>query len=44
MPSLPKTYKAAVWQKADEPLTLVDLELKMPARGEVLVKVRAVGM
>lgn len=43
MASLPKTYKAASFVKPNEPLTIVDIELKMPAVGEVLVKVIAVG-
>ncbi len=43
MASLPKTYKAAAFQMANEPLTIVDVELKLPAVGEVLVKVLAVG-
>lgn len=44
MEALPKTYKAAVFQKANDPLTIVDVELKMPKPGEVLVKVLAVGV
>jgi Zn-dependent alcohol dehydrogenase len=44
MATLPKTYKAAVFQKANDPLTIIDVELKLPAAGEVLVKVLAVGM
>jgi D-arabinose 1-dehydrogenase-like Zn-dependent alcohol dehydrogenase len=43
MASLPKTYKAAVFQKANEDLTIIDTELKLPGAGEVLVKVLAVG-
>ena len=43
MASLPKTYKAASFLEADGPLTLRDVEVKMPAIGEVLVKVIAVG-
>jgi Zn-dependent alcohol dehydrogenase len=43
MASLPKTYKAASFQKPNEPLTVIDVELKMPKAGEVLVKVIAVG-
>jgi Zn-dependent alcohol dehydrogenase len=43
MASLPKTYKAASFVKPNEPLSLIDVELKMPAAGEVLVKVIAVG-
>jgi Zn-dependent alcohol dehydrogenase len=44
MASLPKTYKAAAWLKANDSLTIVDMDLKMPKVGEVLVKVLAVGM
>jgi hypothetical protein len=43
MATLPKTYKAACFQKANDPLTIIDVELKLPAAGEVLVKVIAVG-
>jgi Zn-dependent alcohol dehydrogenase len=43
MASLPKTYRAASFVKPNEPLTIVDVDLKMPAVGEVLVKVIAVG-
>jgi len=44
MTSLPKTYKAAVFEKANAPLTLKDVPLKHPSAGEVLVKVIAVGV
>ncbi|RDW82767.1 alcohol dehydrogenase-10 [Coleophoma cylindrospora] len=44
MPSLPKTYKAAVLEKVNAPFTLKDIELKLPERGEVLVKVLATGV
>jgi D-arabinose 1-dehydrogenase-like Zn-dependent alcohol dehydrogenase len=44
MTSLPATYKAASFQKANESLTIVDLQLNLPAAGEVLVKVIAVGI
>lgn len=44
MASLPKTYKAAAWLKANEPLEIIEIELKLPKPGEVLVKVLAVGM
>ena len=44
MTSLPKTYKAASFLEADGPLTLRDVELKMPSVGEVLVKVSAAGI
>lgn len=43
-PSLPKTYKAAVLEKKGEPVTIKEVELKNPARGEVLVKVIACGV
>lgn len=44
MTSLPKTYKAAVFEKKDAPFTLQDKELKLPSPGEVLVKVIACGV
>ncbi|KAH6991302.1 chaperonin 10-like protein [Ilyonectria sp. MPI-CAGE-AT-0026] len=44
MSSLPKTYKAVVLQAANTPMTLVDVELKHPTKGEVLVKVLACGV
>jgi Zn-dependent alcohol dehydrogenase len=37
MASLPEFYKAAVFEKANAPLTLKDVPLKAPAVGEVLV-------
>lgn len=43
MASLPKTYKAAAFLNANDPLTIIDVPLKMPAAGEVLAKVIAVG-
>lgn len=44
MTSLPKTYKAAVFEKKDGPLTIKDIELKKPEAGQVLVKVLATGV
>jgi D-arabinose 1-dehydrogenase-like Zn-dependent alcohol dehydrogenase len=44
MASLPQTYKAAAWQKANISLDTIRVELKMPRANEVLVKVLAVGM
>ncbi|KUJ24455.1 putative alcohol dehydrogenase [Mollisia scopiformis] len=44
MTPLPKTYKVAVFEKKDAPLTIKDVELKQPSQGEVLVKVKAVGV
>lgn len=43
-PNLPKTYKAAIFKKANEPLTIEDVELKEPVEGEVLIKVIATGV
>lgn len=43
-PNLPKTYKAAVFKAANAPLTLEDIELKMPAEGQILIKVLATGV
>lgn len=42
--TLPKTYKAAVFESKGAPLTLKDVELKMPGPGQVLVKVIATGV
>ncbi|KAI1491307.1 alcohol dehydrogenase [Biscogniauxia mediterranea] len=42
--SLPKTYKAAVLEKANEPVTIKDMELKQPGPGQVLVKILACGV
>lgn len=44
MASLPKTYQAAAWLKPNDPLSIIDVELKLPKMGEILVKVLAVGM
>jgi hypothetical protein len=44
MTPLPKTYKAAVFEKADAPITVKDVELKHPGPGEILVKVIACGV
>ena len=43
-PSLPKTYKAAVFKAKGEKLTIEDQELKEPVAGEVLIKVEACGV
>lgn len=43
-PSLPKTYKAAIFKEANAPLTLEDVELKQPIDGEILIKVLATGI
>ena len=42
--SLPKTYKAAVFKEKGAPLTIEEVELKLPERGEILVKVKACGV
>ncbi|KAF7911407.1 uncharacterized protein EAF01_002914 [Botrytis porri] len=42
--SLPKTYKAALFEKADSPLVIKDIELRQPSVNEVLVKVIACGV
>lgn len=44
MPSLPKTYKAAVFESKDAKLTIKDIDLKEPEKGQVLVKVLATGV
>lgn len=42
--SLPKTFKQAVFKEKGAPLTVEEVELKMPEKGEVLVKVEACGV
>ena len=42
--SLPKTYKAAVFEKKGEPLVFKQLDLKLPQPGEILIKVLACGV
>lgn len=42
--SLPKTYKAAVFEKAGQPLVFRDIDLKQPEAGQILVKVEACGV
>ncbi|CDZ98236.1 Alcohol dehydrogenase, class V [Phaffia rhodozyma] len=44
MPSLPKTYRAVVQRKKDEPYSIEDVELKLPEEGQILVKVLASGV
>ncbi|KAI9842570.1 MAG: hypothetical protein M1837_007084 [Sclerophora amabilis] len=41
---LPKTFKAAVFESKDAPLTLKEFPLEAPKEGEVLVKVLAAGV
>jgi hypothetical protein len=43
-PSLPKTYRHAVFKEKGAPLTIEEVELKMPGKGEVLVKTEACGV
>ncbi|KAI5865777.1 alcohol dehydrogenase [Durotheca rogersii] len=42
--SLPKTFKAAVLEKAGQPIAIRDVELKLPGPRQVLVKVLACGV
>lgn len=42
--SLPKTFKAAVFEKVGAPLTIKELPLQLPKEGELLVKVLACGV
>ncbi|KAJ1025237.1 hypothetical protein NDA16_002741 [Ustilago loliicola] len=44
MSSLPKTYKAAIFEEVGKPLVFRDLELKHPEEGQILVKVEACGV
>ncbi|KAK7547340.1 chaperonin 10-like protein [Phyllosticta citricarpa] len=41
---LPKTYKAAVFEKHNTPLVIKELELKQPQQGQILIKVHACGV
>ncbi|KAL8726980.1 MAG: hypothetical protein Q9166_006343 [cf. Caloplaca sp. 2 TL-2023] len=43
-PTLPKTYKAAIFKQANDKLTIEDVELKQPGQGQVLIKVLATGI
>lgn len=43
-PNFPKTYKAAIFKKANAPLALEDVELKLPEEGQILIKVLATGV
>lgn len=43
-PSLPKSYKVAVFTAKDEPLSIEEVALQQPAPGELLVKVEACGV
>ena len=42
--SLPKSFKQAVFKTAGAPLTIEEVELTPPGKGEVLVKVEACGV
>lgn len=42
--TLPKTYKHAVFKEAGKPLTIEETDLKLPGKGEVLIKVEACGV
>ncbi|KAK3314408.1 chaperonin 10-like protein [Apodospora peruviana] len=42
--SLPKTYKHAVFRTKGAPLEITESELKLPGKGEILVKVEACGV
>lgn len=43
-PSLPKTYKAASFESQGSNLTLKDVDLQEPGKGQILVKVLACGV
>lgn len=43
-PELPKTFKQAVCKEQGASLTLEEVELRLPEKGEVLVKVEACGV
>jgi hypothetical protein len=42
--NLPKTYNATIFESANSPFVLKDIELKHSSPGQVLVKVIAVGV
>ncbi len=42
--NLPKTYKAVFFEKANSPMVLKDVELKLPKPGQILVKTLACGV
>ena len=42
--ALPKTYKQAAFKEAGALLTLEEVELQHPGRGEILIKVEACGV
>ena len=42
--SLPKTYKQAAFKEAGAPLTIEEVNLTLPGKGEILVKVEACGV
>ncbi|KAH9894685.1 alcohol dehydrogenase [Xylariomycetidae sp. FL2044] len=44
MASLPKSYKAAVFEGGNKPIAVKELELKQPGPGQVLVKVLTCGV
>ncbi|MCJ1250849.1 hypothetical protein MMC30_008077 [Trapelia coarctata] len=43
-PSLPKSYKVAMFKAKGEPLSIEEVELQQPAAGEILIKVEACGV
>lgn len=38
-PQVPKTCKAAVFEKANQPLVIKDVDVPQPEKGQVLIKV-----
>lgn len=44
MAALPKTFKRAVFLSQGAPLTLEEAPLRLPGKGEILVKVKACGV
>lgn len=43
-PDLPKSFKVAIFNKANETLSIEDKELNEPKEGEILIKVLATGL
>jgi D-arabinose 1-dehydrogenase-like Zn-dependent alcohol dehydrogenase len=44
MVELPKSYKAGIVQKPNNPVVITEVPLRLPGEGEILVKVKACGV
>ena len=43
-PEIPKRHKAAMFKEVNGPLVVEEIDTKLPEFGEILVKVKAVGV